>query len=423
MRSVETIRRPGNPANGIKPYVMYVARLPTGKKTFARFKDAQAAIMEYESAVKSGVDLKERTLAEVLTEFMKSKFADTSGLSKATLNQARLSEKKITARFGSKPLKKLRQPDVEEWLEALATETRSRAQGKVVAITAKLSKIAADKRGVRARRKLAALEADAPGRNARLARTGPRATDKALAHLRRMFKFAISRRYTVWNPCDDVKAAKAPAKPLDKDVYSVAEINALLAATPAEHRPLLLVLTYGGLRSGEASALKWADLDLPKNRLHVNQSRESSTGDIKEPKTLAGTRWVAIPRFVSQALREHELRAKKDSKTFVFAVHMRRFKDDVYFPAQRRAKLKRIRLHDLRHTHASLAIATGADLAVISRQLGHANLSITLNTYAHAFARRTGSDLGAKVEEFVRRETDGPVMVPSDSADAAAGAP
>ena len=74
--------------------------------------------------------------------------------------------------------------------------------------------------------------------------------------------------------------------------------------------------------------------------------------------------------------------------------------------AQRRAGLRAIPLHNLRHTAASLWIAAGVDLPTVSRQLGHANLAITLAVYAHWFERRSDTGLAAKLEAFLDGERD-----------------
>ncbi len=100
----------------------------------------------------------------------------------------------------------------------------------------------------------------------------------------------------------------------------------------------------------------------------------------------------------------------------------RNFRSRHFHRALRRAGLRRIRVHDLRHTAASLLIATGADLAAISRQLGHANPQITLSTYTHFFAKRADSDLGAKLGAFVEREV-GCDSVAMKGSDAPADAP
>ncbi len=72
------------------------------------------------------------------------------------------------------------------------------------------------------------------------------------------------------------------------------------------------------------------------------------------------------------------------------------FHNRAFLPALRRAGLRRARVHDLRRSCTSMLIATGADIASISRQLAHANVAITLSTYTHWIARRAETGLGAK---------------------------
>ena len=80
------------------------------------------------------------------------------------------------------------------------------------------------------------------------------------------------------------------------------------------------------------------------------------------------------------------------------------FRGRVFVSALRRAGLRRIRVHDMRHTCASLLIAAGCDIAAVSRQLGHANVATTLAIYSHWFAKRSETGLGARLEAFVARE-------------------
>ena len=280
----------------------------------------------------------------------------------STVNQANQAAAKIQAEFGSWPLAKVHQRHVEAWRDRMVAAVPARQSARVEAIKDRYSKIARDKRGVRARRKLAALEADGAEIAARLARTGPRAANKALAHLRRLFEFAKQRRYCVFNPTDGVHAAQTPHgtdRPIDMNVLTPAEIGAMVAAAPVEHRAALLVLAYAGLRIGELVGLTWGDLELNKRRLRVAQQRESATGNLTELKTPASRRFVELPGVVVTALREHELRTKKESPDFVFPLHVRRFRDGVFFPTLRRAKLRRIRLHDLRHYLPSLTMSDG----------------------------------------------------------------
>ena len=430
MRLPEKIRRNGDPKRGIAPYDVYQIRLrqPDGRIKWKFFRTEKQALKEsraHEDKLEKGIDVSVRTVNDAEDEMLKAYFGVSTTLRQATVNQANVAAAKIRAEFGTWSLTKVHQRHVEDWRDKLVKAAPARHVADIAALKSKLSKMAQDKRAVRARRKLAALEADAPAIAARLARTGPRAANKALAHLRRLFKFAIERRYVTFNPTDGVRMAKAPRaseKPIDTNVLTVEEIGALVAATAPEHRAAILVLAYAGLRVGELVGLTWGDLELTKRRLRVQQQRESSTGEITTPKTYAGIRFVELPGVVVTALREHKLRTEKVSPEFVFPLHVRRFRDGVFFPALRRAKLRRIRLHDLRHTSASLMISTGADIATVSRQLGHANVAITLGIYTHAFARRAEPGLGAKMDELIRAENASAVLAAVSAGSAEVGA-
>jgi len=85
----------------------------------------------------------------------------------------------------------------------------------------------------------------------------------------------------------------------------------------------------------------------------------------------------------------------------------RNWRSRVWHPSLRRAGLRSIRIHDARHTHASLLIGSGADVVSVSRRLGHADAAITLKTYSHNFARRDAAPLGEKLAAFMRLETVG----------------
>ena len=175
-------------------------------------------------------------------------------------------------------------------------------------------------------------------------------------------------------------------------------------------------LAYGGLRLGELLGLTWSDVE--PHRIYVRQQLEAVTGHFTQPKTKAGTRFVELPSFVMRRLNEWRVACPNGEHNLCFPnsqggpMNDRNFRSRMFYPALRRAKLRRIRVHDLRHTAASSMIATGADLAAISRQLGHANIQITLSTYTHWFAKRNDSGLGAKLEAMLAKEA-GPFSAPN----------
>jgi hypothetical protein len=123
--------------------------------------------------------------------------------------------------------------------------------------------------------------------------------------------------------------------------------------------------------------------------------------------------------FVAVALREWKLACPPSALDLCFPnvdggpMDQHDFHNRAFLPALRRAGLRRVRVHDLRHSCASMLIATGADIASILRQLGHANVAITPSTYTHWIAQRAETGLGAKLAALVASEADGCEMVAS----------
>ena len=170
-------------------------------------------------------------------------------------------------------------------------------------------------------------------------------------------------------------------------------------ASKTMYYPLFAVLIYTGLRRGEAIALRWKNIDLIRLELHVVESAHRIRKEfiIKEPKSLHGKRAVSLSPSLAALLLEYredqELMRKQmgnplTEEDFVFSWPDGRPLDpDVVTKAFQRiagqAGLKNIRLHDLRHTHATLMLKAGVHPKIVSERLGHANIGITLDTYSH----------------------------------------
>jgi len=159
-------------------------------------------------------------------------------------------------------------------------------------------------------------------------------------------------------------------------------------------------LLYTGLRRGELLALRWRNLDLDSGALSVVETAyKLGNGEyrIKEPKTPHSRRTVALPSSLvelfkvyrwDQELVRAQLEIGLEADDFVFArpdgspinpnavtLAFRRI--------IKRAGLKDIRIHDLRHTHATLMLKAGVHPKVVSERLGHASIGITLDIYSH----------------------------------------
>ena len=176
-----------------------------------------------------------------------------------------------------------------------------------------------------------------------------------------------------------------------------------LAGYNAELHAIVHLDLASGMRRGELLALAWPHVDLDRGTVRVERTLEQTkVGGLlfKEPKTKAGIRTITIPPATVQVLREHRKRqleqrmalglGKPPADALVFpdidGGPMQPDKlSDRWAAACEQLDLPRIRFHDLRHTHASILIAKKEDILKISRRLGHAKPSVTLNVYGHLF--------------------------------------
>lgn len=178
-------------------------------------------------------------------------------------------------------------------------------------------------------------------------------------------------------------------------ILTLSQFNELLAVCDEEPwRSLFITLFYMGLRVGEANALTWADFKGGKITVNKTVSTKLTSSDghylITSPKTRSSVRTLPTPQIVSNALLS--LRGKQYAEsenvaqTFIFGglapipeTSLQK-KKNYYFE---KAGLEPIRLHDFRHSCASFLINNGATPLLVSKWLGHANVSMTLNTYSH----------------------------------------
>lgn len=178
------------------------------------------------------------------------------------------------------------------------------------------------------------------------------------------------------------------------------EAKQLLRAAKGHDWEALWTLYIGlGLRRGEALGLRWGDVDLENGRLRVVQSLQRSRGELrlKSPKTDTSRRRVVVPSFCIDALRRHQsservklasLGLPIDPTTLVFTSQAGtpiepRNVNRAFEALLKKAKLRRVKLHDLRHTCASLLLAEGVAPRVVMELLGHSAIAVTMNTYSH----------------------------------------
>lgn len=225
-----------------------------------------------------------------------------------------------------------------------------------------------------------------------------------LSVINRIFKYAVLMDIINSNPFDKVIKPKSRQTQRKGNFLTKEELKEFLklaqTATLSYFFPLVHLMSYTGLRQGEALALKWSDIDFENKKITVNKTavRIKERQTLQTPKTKNSKRVISIDSATLSILKSW----KKDQikiyfkngkhfegdENFIFTnqrgewVHIHNFiRYFKRFIADH--KLKPITPHGLRHTHASLLFSAGVEPKNISDRLGHSTVQITLDLYTH----------------------------------------
>lgn len=218
------------------------------------------------------------------------------------------------------------------------------------------------------------------------------------ATLRSALNTAVRRGLIPRNPADTVELPRTPKARVE--IWSAAELRRFLDLIRDDRLHLLyLLLGLSGMRRGEALALRWTDVDLDAGLLRIERSLVPVDGElvVGPPKSSSGRRVVALDEEIVRRLHWHRcrqrlevLRATGDVRVseLVFTTASGEPLSPTYVSRHfdrlvAKHALPRIRLHDLRHTSASIGLASGESLVEVSRRLGHSTITVTADTYSH----------------------------------------
>jgi integrase len=203
------------------------------------------------------------------------------------------------------------------------------------------------------------------------------------------------------NPAN--RAHQLPAERPEMRTWSATELRRFLAWTRDDRLfPLWRLMASTGMRRGEALGLSWRDVDLDGHRLSIRQQLTRSGDKVRlvAPKTDAGRRSIALDEATVEALRALST-AQSAEKVLLDSAYQDRdlvfcrpdgvaYDPDVithqFDRAVANAGVPRVRLHDLRHTYATLALKAHVSVNVVSRRLGHSRVSVTQDIYQHVIA-------------------------------------
>jgi len=168
------------------------------------------------------------------------------------------------------------------------------------------------------------------------------------------------------------------------------EVHAVAEHIEADARALLMVMAYAGPRWGEATALRVQDVDRLRFRLYMRQAFADVSGELVESTTKThATRTLPLPLFLRAELEA--LMQGKTTTDLIFTAPLggswrnANFRSRRFDPAVKAAGLPALKLHELRHTAASLAVQAGANVKAVQRMLGHSTAAMTLDVYADLF--------------------------------------
>lgn len=219
--------------------------------------------------------------------------------------------------------------------------------------------------------------------------------NKDLTVLSMMFRYAKFHRWVVHNPCEGVKKLRQSIDKkraaMDGNILTAEEVQRLIdaAGSPRDHA-LFHMAAFTGMRQGELVALRWDDVDFDRSQLHVRRSFRK--GVESPPKTAASIRCMGLTPELIGELKQWKLQCPQmeghghvlvfPNSKGGFIAHYNLLRRS-FFPALKRAGLRRIRFHDLRHTASSLLLSRGVQSKIVQAQLGHASSAITNDVYGH----------------------------------------
>lgn len=340
-----TVIKKSNPVNPDKPWLSDVSYIDwQGKKArkrryFATRKEANAWEQKFVNSISIGTGISFPNLVAAYYEYITPRIKETTLQTKKNIV-----ESKILPYFVNKILKDITANDIAKWQGVIIQANTSKTYIK--AINSQLSAI------FNYAKKFYNLQ------------TNP-------MHITGSIGRSYSDRVDYYTPAEFHR------------FYEVVKDNPY-------SKVIFPLLFYSGMRKGEMLALTLADFDFAKRTVTINKTYErvNKKDVITEPKTPASFRTIKLPAFIFDLLKEYIAKLydySPSDRLFVIARQL------LYREMQRGARwanLKRIRVHDLRHSHASMLINQNYSPNLIQKRLGHNNVATTLQIYAHLYPER-----------------------------------
>ena len=311
------------------------------KRGFATKKEALGFERDFLEKQSANPDMTFQNLYEIYMEDMAARLKQSTLLTKKTVLQTH-----ILPFFDNKPINEIKASDVRRWQAKLMSSPNNYSQTYLKKINTELNSI--------------------------------------INYAKRFYDLNT-------NPCGKAGTiGKAKAEEMDYWTYD----EYIAFREGVKDKPLSYicfeVLYWTGMREGELLALSPADIDFDNKLISINRTYQRIGGKdvFTSPKTRKSKRKIPIPDFLCQELSDYiQSRYMLDADERLFPV-TKSYLSHEMIRGCKNTGVKKIRIHDIRHSHASLLINQGCDALMLADRLGHEKVSTTLNTYSHLFPHK-----------------------------------
>lgn len=243
----------------------------------------------------------------------------------------------------------------------------------------------------------------------------PNTVNKIMILLKKIFDTGVRKSLIDKNPVDNLR--KLPISKPTISFWSVEEFKEfrkLITNDEISYDLFFTIAFFTGMRMGEILALNWYDVNLITSTIHITKTAYfvNNVNHINSTKTRAGTRLITINNKLTEMLSDWKEKQEDLLKEFTkdteslqiiqstpIAITKNMVDKKFKQILSRNNNLKKIRIHDLRHSHASLLINQGEDYLVVKERLGHASITTTIDTYSHLYPSKQ-KNLANKLDDI-----------------------
>lgn len=243
----------------------------------------------------------------------------------------------------------------------------------------------------------------------------PNTVNKIMILLKKIFDTGVRKSLIDKNPVDNLR--KLPISKPTISFWSVEEFKEfrkLITNDEISYDLFFTIAFFTGMRMGEILALNWYDVNLITSTIHITKTAYfvNNVNHINSTKTRAGTRLITINNKLTEMLSDWKEKQEDLLKEFTkdteslqiiqstpIAITKNMVDKKFKQILSRNNNLKKIRIHDLRHSHASLLINQGEDYLVVKERLGHAAITTTIDTYSHLYPSKQ-KNLANKLDDI-----------------------